>query len=124
MQMPQLIRISHDIDGDDLSALYVERGRLKFAIGFEGNKTRQPVHERNANETGTEQARQSLEQLRDRIKPKDRFSGSWALAAAIGMQTDVSRQQVPERLHVATARCGAKMLPARARQCGGPSSSG
>ena len=50
--MPQLVWVSHHVDGRDLSVLDFERGRLEFAIGFERNETGQSVDETDTNEFG------------------------------------------------------------------------
>jgi hypothetical protein len=53
--MPQLVGVSHHVDGCDLSVLDVERGRLKLAIGLERDETGQTV-----DETGTDKLRAAL----------------------------------------------------------------
>jgi hypothetical protein len=55
MQMPQLVGVSHHVDGCDFSVLDVERGRLKLAIGLQRDDAGQTV-----DETGTNKLRAAL----------------------------------------------------------------
>ena len=49
MQMPQLVRVSYDIDCSDLAVLDSQRGGLKFAVGLQCNETGQSLDEAGAN---------------------------------------------------------------------------
>jgi hypothetical protein len=49
VQVPQFVRVPHHVDCGHLPVFYVERGRLKFAIGFERNAGRQSIDETNTN---------------------------------------------------------------------------
>src|ERR1700746_820605 len=106
MQMLELVRISHHIDRCDLPVRYFERRCLKLTICFQRDEARQSVDETGTNELRglfAEKARNPREELQHGVEPKDRLRRCRTLAAAIGMEADVSRQHGAKRLHIAAA---------------------
>src|SRR6185437_3099832 len=101
--MPQLVGVSHDIDGRDLSVLDVESGCLEFTVGLQRDETGQSVDESGTNKFRVilpEIISQQLMELHHGIEAENRLQARRTLAAAVRMDTDVGRQHRSKRFHV------------------------
>src|SRR5262245_61991164 len=93
--MPELVRIAHDIDRSDLALLDLERGCLQRIIGLDGHEARQAVDVAVAHEARHvlgENAREGGMQLHDIVEADNRLYRRRLLAAAVGMQGYVGRE--------------------------------
>src|SRR5690606_16180697 len=103
---PQLIRIAHDIDADDLSVADVERRRLERLAGFDGDEARQAVDEGVAHEPRSvlgEELRQGAVHFHHRVEAQHRLHGSRFLAATVRVHRHLRGEQPSQCRHVAAA---------------------
>jgi hypothetical protein len=95
MQMPQLVRVSHHIDRRHLAVLDLQRGRLQFAVGFQGDEAGEAVDEAGADEFRAvvgEMIGEIAVEFHDLVDAEKRALRGRTLAAAVRVGADVGRQ--------------------------------
>jgi hypothetical protein len=94
--VPEFIGITHDIDGDDALMLDLQGSRLENVAPLDGDEPGQAVDKAIAHEARPAHGidrRERREQPHDVIEPGGRRLSSRRLAAAIGVEGDVRREQ-------------------------------
>src|SRR3984893_18596469 len=107
--VPELVGVTHDIDSDDAAILDLQGGGLENVAPLDGDEPRQAVDKAIMHEPRPalgEDSREGHEQPHDVVESGDRRSVSRRLAAAIGIDGDVRREQRAQALHLAISGRG------------------
>src|SRR5262249_39048339 len=102
--VPEFIGITHDVDGDDTLMLDLQGSRLENVTPLDGDEPRQAVDKAIAHEARPAHGidrRDPRKQPHDVIEPGGRRLSSRRLAAAIGVEGYVRREQRAQAFHVA-----------------------
>src|SRR6516225_9671955 len=106
-EMPQLLRVARDIDRGDLAVLDRERRSLQESVALEREEARQAVDEavaQQARHARGEEARELSVKAQHLACADEGLRRRRDLAAAVGIEGDVSGEQRAELIHVAVAR--------------------
>src|SRR6266853_2743191 len=102
--VPELIGITHDIDGDDAPMLDLQGCGLENAAPLDGNEPGQAVDKAIAHKVRPAyrvDRRECCEHPHDVSEPGGRYLPSRRLAATIGVEGDIRREQRAQALDVA-----------------------
>src|SRR5690242_875215 len=109
LEMAKLVRVAHDVDGRDLVAGELERGRLEHATWLDRHEARQAVDEAVAEQLRWALGKESGQlgvALDDVLDAEDLVCGCRRVSSAVGGGGDVCGQELAQPLKVAIAGRG------------------
>src|SRR5579875_1168996 len=107
MEMLQLVRVTHDIDCDNLIISDLERGGLEDVFLLDSDESWQTVDKAVLQKPGShccKYKRQFGVEPDDRVETNNRVWRSRDLSTAVGISDDIFREERSQLLHVAVAR--------------------
>lgn len=107
MEMPQLVRIAHDIDCGNLVILDLERGGLEDVVLFDGDESGQTTDKaiiQKPRSRFCKYEREHRVELHDLVETGNRVRRSSNFSATVGISDDILREECSQPFHVAAAR--------------------